>query len=40
MKAKGHPDDMTVTLRREGVKRAEASWDKLTEGTFRSLRKK
>lgn len=31
MKAKGHPDDMTATLRREGVKRAEASWDKPTE---------
>ena len=34
MKAKWHPDDMTVTLRREGGKRAEASWDKLTEGMF------
>lgn len=31
MKVKGHPDDMTVTLRREGVERAEASWDKPTE---------
>lgn len=31
MKAKGHPDDMTVALRREGVERAEASWDKPAE---------